>query len=284
MKGFIFTLTVFLIIMSFVLSSGISNVLAVERKSFTNEMISAQRIFYTWKAVSNNLGNILNVSSEKVNDTVTFNDTLPAENDIGNLLGDYQEFIRKYYEDPTIKIRFEDPTGTEVQLNQTESNILIKPMNIEYSWPDYGKNELFIKVDPSNFTFIDQIDMYLRVAPAIKDNINNINWAPYKSCNQNTVYCLRFNLTVTDGSKTWISDKKEFDLDFQSSVKVGLTGEPSSDFFIRATVGQLPVVVNVDMLNANVTSSTKLKLTTEEFYINYLARINVTTDFGQKVG
>ena len=282
MRGIVMTLTVSLILLGvlsylfFVAQGGI------ERTRSATDQLSAERVYHYWRAVSANLKGILNVSATRINDTAVFNDSLPATRDIDKMLGVYQMFVESYFEDPTISIRFEDSEGHEIILNQSESAIYIKPMNIKYEWDDYGKNQLFIKAPPENFSFIERIDMNLKVTPTIKD-LSSIKWSPLKQCGQQTTHCLHYRATVTDGNKTWVSSEQYFDVDFSSSVKIGLTGEPSSDFFVRITVGQLDNVVNVDMLNANVTADTAIKLNTSEFYINSLAQINVTAPFGQKV-
>ena len=281
MRGIFYSLIVF-IVMSGLIAYYFFLFSETEKNfTFETEKISAQRVFSYWKNADRNLGVATNISVAKINNTVEFGDTLPAEKDISTVLDQYQQFIRNYFEDSTIDVRFEDESGNEIELENLQSKILIEPMNIEYSWPDFGKNQMHIKVPATNYSFIQRINITLRVKPNIR-NANN-SWSPYKACTGSTQYCLYMNLTVTDGTTTWVSDKNNFDLDFTSSAKIDLQGEPAANFWVKITAGKIPTVINVDMQNANVSADTKLILNTEQFYITYPAKLNVTTPFARKI-
>ena len=271
---------------------------SIEKANFVNEKIAAQRIFYTWMGVADNFQALINISIVKNETQVEFNDSLPATEDkIKNMLDRYQKFIDQYIEDPTIAIRCEDANGNEVNLNQTQSKIVIKPMNINYSWPNYGKNKLFIEIEPVNFSYVSNISIYVKLKnvdfnckPPIPGASQDCEkWNPDNSVDDCTgiEYCLYLNLTFEDqAGRVFTFSEGKFNVDNSPSKKsvdnlnvINIT----SPYAIDIEVGPLPTVINIDLHNTLVDTSTKLNLTTSEFYMDIAARLNVTSVFGKKV-
>jgi hypothetical protein len=297
MKGVFFTAITFIIflgVLAYILTITSSN---VERGTLATERISANRIYYTWKSVHDNFEGLLNISSIKNGSTAVFNDSLPAVMDIKNMLWVYQNFIEEFYNDGTMSVRFEDPSGNPVDLNDTEPKITIKPMNINYSWPDYGKNRLFIKVDESNFSFIENVSIYFEmknvdlfcrpIDPLGPSDCDK--WSPDRSvatCSGAEFNCLTLNLSFEDQQdRVFNSAKHYFNLDDPSGSSLHLkVKNDTANYDIDVKIGPLPLVIDIQLKNTLVDTDTKLKLNTTEFYINYAAILNVTTPYGKMVG
>lgn len=291
MKGILFTITIFLIFIGVVTYAVTVASITIEKSNLITEKVSAQRIYYTWKGIADDVIHLLNLTVSRNNSMVEFNDTLPAnpQTKIEDMLSWYQMFLEEYVEDGTIEVRFENADGEKVDLkNDTDSVVVIKPMNIKYRWDNYGKNQLFIEVDPSNFSYINNIDLYIKLKnvyfncdPEEQGSCNK--WAPYKPCTNSTTYCLKFNLTFEDMyNDVYNFPEKLFDVDKMSVANLDVKNV-TAPFFIKIQVGSLPTVINIDLKSVMVDTSTKINLTTTDFYINMLAKLNVSTPFGKKV-
>lgn len=281
MKGIMFTVVVFLIMMGIIVY--INNITSsnIERNTATTEKISAQRIYYVWKAVSDNFQFILNVRITKINNTIEINDTLPNPNK-NSVINEFGKFVDRYFEDETIDICFQNANGANcADLSKMESKIIIKPMNIEYSWPDWEKKELFIKVDPSNFSFIQGIDMYIETSPDL--DLDKFKWTSHQQCRDGTNYCLNLNLTVTNKTYIWQDLNDKIDVG-KSSTAATASGWLKISFGDIDSGGEWGTVINVRFTsNVRLNTSTKITLSTSDFYINYPAQLNVNTTFGRKL-
>lgn len=300
MKGVFFTMITFVIFISILTYMNVVTESNIERSAITAERISAERIYYTWKAVDDHIEDILNISFFKNNDTAKINDTLPATQDIEDFLKLYQQFINQSYEDPTIDIRFENYDGDEIDLSTMDPQTLfvIEPMKINYSYPDFGKNRLFIKTDPSNFSFIDSIKLYIKMknvyfdcSPPMPDSPKECEkWSPDNTlidCS-GVSYCLNFDLTFEDANTTvtkifnFVANYFDVGSPKKSVVNLPVRNETAS-FTIKVEVGPLPTVIDIDLHNVLVDTSIEMDLNTTDFYINLASILNVSTVFGKKV-
>lgn len=280
MKGMLLTLSIFLVLMGIVVYLTVIIFSNTDKASLIAESISAQRIYYTWMAVDKNFGQITEAVVSAFGNSTEINDTLPAQKDIQSLLKEYQEFVEKNYADETIAIRFEDPSGNYMNLSQDlKPKITIKPMNIIYSWPDWGKNEMNLNVAPENFSFIQNITILL--------NVSNNFTASYKQNPKEcpAEYCLNFTLKVYNNTYEWTYPYSQLDIKFDNWIFVNIGNQPTA---VKVYTGQIDPpanrVINMDVIkDVVIDTSTKIKLNTSDFYISWLAKINVTTPFGTKV-
>jgi len=310
MKGIFFTIITFLIFLGMITYITVITNSNIQRSNLTGERISANRIYYTWKSVSDNMKYVLNVYTTKVNDTAEINDTIPATISIRDFLKLYQQFINQTYRDPTIDIRFEDSGGNEVDLSTLDPQTLfqIKPMNILYSYPDFGKNEVFIRATPNNFSFIKKVDIYIEMKNVYFDcdiyapgDCNQ--WSPdthVPSCT-GIQYCINLNLTFKDANQTttkiFTFPEHFFDIGGtkKSKTKTGSfkVRNETAAFSIPIQVGPLGsseicgssncIVLDIDLHNVKADTFMKIQFNTTDFYINLASILNVNTLFGKKV-
>ncbi len=280
MKGVLFTLTVFLILFGLLVYLSQTT---KQTNAESMEKIAGQRLFHLWHSIADDISDSLNLTVKKVNDTIQINDSMPAEQDVQKFLDDYARFVEQKFKEGNFDAAFEDEAGNKVDLSTMQSKFTIKPLQIAYIWPTLKKDNMKIQVDKKNFSYIEEINLTIFVSPQI-NNTANIKWDPLKKCKGGTKYCLKLNLIVTDGSATWTSSETEFDVDHQSELKnlhLGPTG--GADQRVEIKVGDLKDLIKVDPKNANVSTSLTLKLNTSSFFLNYPARLNVTTAFGKKI-
>lgn len=281
MKSILYTISTFFIMLGVVAFLTVTASTNIERGATTTEQISSQRIYYYWNDIRDNFADLLNVSAEKKDSTAQINDTLPAELDIKSMMDHYQSFIEDYFEDGTIEIRFEDGEGNEINLEDLDDDpkIMIKPMNINYSWPSFGKNEMFLRSTPENFSFIERI-----IYTVVVDHSFNTSMKPNpKVCPAE--YCLDFLFTVKNSTFTWVYPYRRLDIDFDNWIEVEVAGEPQ---VVRVETGDIKPgekVLHIKIIKSGYVADTYLDIifNTTEFYINYPAVLNVTTPFGRKV-
>jgi len=294
MKGILFTITIFIIFGFIVAYFATINTSLIERSRIVADKVAAQRIYYMWKGVADNVISIFNVSIGKNDTMAIFNDTLPALSNIGSMLGWYQDFINQNIVEQTLNITFEDANGNPVILNQTDSKIVIKPMNINYSWPDYGKNQLFITSTPANFSYINNVDVYVKLKNVFFNcDVNKPGdcnkWSPdnrVPSCS-GIQYCLNLNLTFEDANNVVFNYPDHyFDIGGTKKSTTNLdVKNTTAAYTIFIQVGPLAsnIVLNIDLKSTQVNTFTTINFTTSDFYIDFPTKLNVSTAFGKKV-
>ncbi len=288
MKGLLYTVSVFLIMLGIVAYIFTVTGTNLDKSKAIADKVSAERVYYAWRGTQDSFQNIMNITPNKNDDIAEFNDTLPAPKDIRTQLNNYQNFIKNYYSDPTISVRFEDTAGTEITLGNLPPQVAISPMNIVYSWPSFAKKELDINVDPANFSYIKNVTLYLKMKNAFFDCTNTCtDWDPnWQPCG-NTQYCLKVNLTVEDKNgvvKPY--PQYEFDVNRVWTNNLPIKNETHTGLFLKIQFGDLTpggTVMHIDLKDTQVDTSTKIGLNTTDFFINYPAKLNVTTDFARKV-
>lgn len=278
MRGYVFTLTTFLIFLGIIAYFNAYVSAARDRTELINEQVASERIWHSWRSAASGMISVTNISVAKwAPDVAEINDTLPAPTSVINLLGRWQEFVRAYYSDSSMTVRFEDDSGNEVDLGGTTPKVSIMPMGLNYSWPDWSKRESNLVVDGTSLPFIERITLNIRVAQEIT-NDTTIQWTPEQTCGITAPHCLNLTLSITDGNLAYTT-VNTLDVDQQSRIRIDLV----SPSWIRVTVGSLPNLLRVDMQEANATTNTRIDLNTTEFYNSFLARLSVRTPFGQKV-
>jgi hypothetical protein len=272
-RGFIITITVFVLLIPIALYLQSLSSWQASELDVSSTMLAGIKTAHTWEDVDEDIGEISDVKITKENQTIAFEDVLPARYDIEEMLDAYEEFITAYYETPALPIKFLSPEDAEIELEDIPSRITILPFGITYGYPDFGKNELNIKSPVANLSAIKNTTMTVFVNTSITDT--TITWYPYKACRAK-YYCLNFSFSVTDGNKTLISDKTSFDSSRQSQAKISCVGA----CWVRVSVGEPgnadpQNVVTVELQNAGVNTTTTLYLNTSDFYITYPAKLLV---------
>ena len=280
MKGIFYTLATYLILSALLIYASSASSAAAEREKIVSEKIAAERIFHAWNSIEKNLAGLLNISYSKKENVFSISDTIPSEGDTNSILQNYETFLRNYFVDGTFSYKFQDSSGANIDLQNIDTKITINPMNINYSWPNFGKNSAEFVSDSAGVKYVKSINMTMIVTPSIRD-LGSISWSGYKACAQGTDDCLIFNLTITDGNKTWISSVDKFDLKFQAQLKVDL-GPAGSPDWARASVGKIPTLINLDIQNSNTTHNSAITFNTTNFFVNYPAKLDVSSIFGRK--
>lgn len=285
MKGYVFTITTFIIFLGIIAYYTTFSDVARERTQMVNDQIAAERVWRSWLSSASGLSNIANVSFAKSFGTAEINDTLPAARNISYLMERWQTFTGQYASDPTITSVFQDQYGNAVSLGDNKlSKIMLTPVGVNYSWPNWNKNRSTITVSSSDFSNIDHIELNMRTSSYL-DGMPDFIWVPNMTSPQNntclpsTTHCLKLNLTFTFSGSVWNSTTSYFDADKVSYLKITFFGS----YLANVTVGKLPTLLDVNVSNNVITTNTKIVLNTASFYTNFMARLNVTSPFGQKV-
>lgn len=283
-KGMVFTIVTFLIFAGLFALSSVFISSEYSKSDSLNAEISSQRVFHYWKTVDENLYNILNISLAKNEKVFEVNDTLPAENDINELLNEFGNFVSQYFSDKTIDIHFEDESGNRISLGGMSPKIVLLPMNVTYGWDSWGKNELQIESPISSLGYIYAINLTINFVNETIAN-NSITWSPYKDCRPNYP-CLLLYVYASDGIKTITSTEKTFDLSRDS--KTDLIYCASGNCWLRLRIGSWgggdpQNVLKIELQNLNITTSTKIELNTSSFYVNFPAKLFVGTEFARKL-
>lgn len=290
-KGFLYAVTtVFLLVSVVLLVENFSLRQSNERVRLFS-LLLGNRITYTWEDVDEDIQDITQVDIVKFEDNVTFYDDLPSEG-IEEFLGHYGAFVETYYETPDLMIRFQSPTGEEINLADIEAEIRINPMGITYSYPDYGKNRLFIKSSEENFSSIDYIYVYIELKNtyfrcdiyAGEDDSDRCNtWNPdnrVPSCD-GVDYCVRVDLTFKDAAGlVYTFPDHYFDVEgTKKSVNNLNVGNVTASYGITTQFGPLnnEMVMNIDLHNVKVKTQITLDLNTTEFYVEYLSKLMVNS-------
>ena len=293
MKGIFFTLTIFLVFMGIIAYLAVYSNTNVQNYQSLADKASAQRTFYYWRAVDSTLSNVLNVSLGKVNNTAEINDTLPAPIDINDQLNGLGKFIDQYYKDSSVDIYFEDGTGNRMNITALQPKIVIQPLNINYTWQDFGKNVVNIESSPDSSNAIQNVTELIKLKNVIfgcntttttgPDRCNK--WSPdgsVGSCS-GVDHCLNLNLTFIDSNNVVFNyPESMFDIDRKSTTNLDVVNGTSA-FSITIQVGQLNTLLNIDLHNVQADTGIKLILNTSQFSINYPAKLAVVTPYSRKI-
>jgi len=291
-KGILFTITTsILLIAMFNLVSNFSDRTSKER-SYTASLDLGDRAGHAWEDVTEEIIWIIELNVSKNGKNVTFYDHLPATYDIGKFLSEFGEFIKKYYETPDLDMKFISPTGKEIQLDEIEPVVKIKPFGINYSYPDFGKNRLHIRCPAENLSAIKCIDIFFKLENTyFKCNITaeegdpdrcNV-WAPdnrVPSC-ENLTYCVNATITVEDAENvTYVFPDHFFNIEgTKKSVNDLDIKNVTANFKITTQFGPISddLVVDINLHNTLVSSRVTMCLNTTEFYIDFLSKFLVNS-------
>ena len=279
-KGFIITVLVFFAFASLLALSSDFSEYQYARASVFSDAFQASKVLYAWEDIKEDVTRItqLNITIEGKN--ATFDDVLPATIDILALLNNYSAFVNQYYVGGDLNVKYLDPIGVEIGLDNLPSQITIFPWGITYGYPDQAKRELNIKSPVANVTAFVNITLIINLTSASINQSDGFDWNPYQKCRPNKA-CLTFNVTIYDATSSLTSPEFEFDLTRQSQAKVAcVQPDGSGDCFIRFTVGEAgnsdpQNVVRVELQKANVTISSRILFNNTGFYTNYLSKLRV---------
>jgi len=165
-----------------------------------------KKIVFTWDDVREDLLSLTGLTVVKEEENVTMYDQIPPSAPVVQSLQAYNTFIQDYYREKGLEIRILDSSGNPItdfdcfgKTDCDEDRVVftIKPFNITYEYPDWGKNQLEINCrrddDPAcSFDNVRRINLTF--------NFSTLNF----SCNPQ-----EFN-NCTDGSFNWVQYKKVF--------------------------------------------------------------------------
>lgn len=280
MKGVLFTVMTFLLVFSLV---GLASAFAttnLELRRDVNALTSADKLAYALESIKSQLQEATGVDVFKLEENVTFNDTIPRQNEIQNFLSQYGDFVDDKYEDPTLTIEFVDSSGNIINWENVD-DATIRPFNITYTYPNVGKNSLEINaLNTTELSHLERVDLHVRITGVLAANVTG--WGPEHVCttpppDNVPPDCLPFRAIVTDltGINQWDSGERNFKLDKQSAVQHGVVGGG----FVRITVGDTGGggrILQVEISGTTANTSTKLNFDTPEFSIvNDPARLRV---------
>jgi len=300
-KGFILAITVVLVLV--VMLIYIQNFAAKQNNDLSDiaQLLAGEKVTHTWSDVNDDIRRAANLLIEKINNSANFYDSLPAKNKVSDYLHNYGLFIQTYYKTPDTNIQFLTPTGGPMDLGDIPPVITILPQNIQYYYPakppfydGWAKRELFINSSLENYSAIKDVilklnfsNVYLDCKPANPAASKNCEGpgtkTPAKSwCNQNpasATYPLYINISLSDYlGRSYNFSERCAELDNPGAVwNVPIAHESgSSDYWVKMSFGVIPSnVMNVELHNVEVNSSTSLILNTSDFYISYLADLGV---------
>jgi len=296
-KGFVIAITIVLILVVMLLYT--QNFAAKQTSDLSGiaQLLAGEKVAHAWSDVRDDIRRAANLIIEKINNSANFYDSLPAKNRVSDYLHNYGLFIQTYYETPDIDINFLTPGGQPMDLGDIPAVITILPQNIQYYYPSkppeydaWAKRELFINSSVENYSAIKDVIMslnfsnvYLDCKPAnpgaSKDCEGPGTKTPAKTwCNQNpttATYPLFINISLSDYlGRSYNFSERCAELDNPGAVWNVPVAHPSgsSDYWVKISFGVIPPrVINVELHNVEVNTSTSLILNTSDFYISYLA-------------
>jgi hypothetical protein len=277
-RGYLFAITTVFMLVSLVVLLQSFTVHRIWAKEDLSQTLAGNRMTYAWEDIGEDVAWITDLKITVGDQNITFNDTLPAEYDIGAFLEIYSNFLDNYYVTPDFDIKFIAPDGTEMDLEDIDSKIKILPQNIEYGYPDFGKRELWVTVPEENASSIIGLNMHCTLKNAYfncdPDLLGDCNkWAPLAACKSNTVHRLYLNLSFTDAAGDYFMFPEHcFNIDSKSTANLDVLNV-TAKYFIKIDVGPLPTVIKVTLQNTEVDTLTSILLNTTEFYINYLTKL-----------
>ena len=163
------------------------------------------------------------------------------------------------------------------------------PGGFNYTYPtnggsfDWGKRELQILTDASNFTYLNFLVLNLTVPTGTFSQTFtgdcNTDWGPYKACKKSTTYCLNASVIVTDASgASYQASCTNFDLGFQNQIQINFTNSsPSGGMWLNVRLGKLTTADQVALLrmqNIQVNATTTFAFN-QSPTLNVVAQVQV---------
>ncbi len=254
------------------------------------DFLVAKKIVYSWDDVAEDVrnGTSTNVVQEEYN--LTFYDTLPPYCgqqicNIANVPQDYVFFI-KNYSAPDLEIKFLNPGPNETEVSNATTAVVVHPFGIEYYYPQYGQNELFLYIPDNLVEDCDEPESY--GCPVnwvfLEINITDYNfsgspfWSKYWGCAPPAEECVAINVTVRDVNGTrWVSDKYYFDTDKKSTLDIPLAGCPAGTRVLigKQQAGDRKTIDIVNGCGAQMKTAMTLNFNTLNYWVDFLSVIKV---------
>ena len=278
-QGFFFTFTA-IALFSLLLYLAANYLLASQPSGQLVDLSLARKVSYAWDDVNEDLKSVVNLTIYQSGSNLTIEDSLPAAHDLGQSLVSYWLFVQNYYKTPDLNYSVLGPDGQEMTLGQLGPPLRVLPYGINYSYPDYGKNELFLQIPSSNFSGLSSLALnYSLPGHWFQDNLNNNcgMWNPLKTCNGGTQHCLNLSVWIRDknGSAYNNSGCTQLDADDNSNLQLNLNYSDGTNAWIKILVGKLPDLLHVQLQNTNVSTNTTLTLNSTPFSVGYPAKLRV---------
>ncbi len=294
-KGFVIAITITIILIVMLLYT--QNFAAKQNSDLQTiaDLLASEKVAHAWSDVQDDIRKAANIRIEKINNTVSFYDQLPAKNRVYDYLHYYGIFIQTFYETPDIDIIFLTPGGQLMDLGDIPAVITILPQNIQYYYPSsanydaWAKRELVINSSAENFSAIKDLivhlnfsNVYLDCTPANPAGLKACEGPgtlqPLSTCGPSPTYPLYLNFSLSDYlGQSYNFSRRCLDIAKKTTWNIPMAHPSgSSDFWVTVTWGALPyTVMNVELHNVEVNITTQLILNTSDFYISYLANLGV---------
>ncbi|GEM_PF-2800146 len=289
-KGYLYSITTVFLMMTAILLMG--SFVARQNDANANlfSLLLGSKVLYVWDDINNDLSDATQLHITQSGNIATFNDTLPAVG-LQNFLNNYGTFLNTYYLTPDLEARFLSPSDTVLSLSQLNATIRIQPMNISYYYPDFGKNELFIDANSSNFNAINSLNITLILKNVFfncdTSGTNQPNrcdkWSPDNSVASCTgiTSCVRANITAIDANGTVFNYAQHF-FDITGPKKSAnnlnvING--TSSYSIEIDFGPMNNnrIVGIDLHNVIVNTLIGFNLNTQSFFVQYLSKLMVNS-------
>ncbi|MBI1973502.1 hypothetical protein HYS54_01690 [Candidatus Micrarchaeota archaeon] len=277
-NGFLFTLTTMLVFVGLLFMLNDVASYGQSLRSSATSSLSAYVITQAWRDVSSDITLVVGVNVSKDGTTADFMDSLPAATDLSTFIEGYGKFIESYYSKPSLQVVFLDSVDNQLSLSSISPLLSIIPFNIQYGYPDFGKNELQVLSPVGNLSALSGVSVDIHVTDE-EMNESNFQWTPYQECQQNKP-CLNVNVTVRGNSSSWSSPQQQFDATRQSQITIHF-GNDSSNHWVKVLVGESgnsdpQNVLDVKLNNVRAATDTKVLLNSPDFLINYLSKLRVS--------
>ncbi len=175
--------------------------------SWSQDMLVARKLLYVTDDVGEDVRFAYSVRTARSGIALTFTDTLPANYSIDRNLRGYRDFLQQKYLTPELALQFYNMTGSAIALDAMPTDLVVRPYNLTYHYPDYGQHQLSIYCAPngycnntdirsvsfaftmpnSNFTYIPS-----------SGNKSHYAWSPSALNCSGQPACINFTLAITD--------------------------------------------------------------------------------------
>jgi len=258
-------------------------------RSHSGELLQVsllRKLAYSWDDVSEDVVYLLNTSVTQVQNNITVQDNLPAPRSITASLSAYANFVHFYYQPSDLNFTFLSPGGLPVPLENLGPPLQILPWGFNYSYPDYGKNELFIQVPDENFSAMRRL--YINISlpfnsftenPTTIENNPCSLFTAFKTCNHGTKDCLNVSIRIVDNtSLTWVNTGcTQIDANDNSNLQLNLNYSGGNGW-LKILIGKLPALVDTQMQNAWLSANTTFEMNSTDVHPNLAAYLRVASD------
>jgi len=279
-RGFLFTFAA-LSLFSLLLVMAANSFSADSRSSQLIAQSTLRKVSYAWDDINDDLYWAVNASVSQDGTNLTIGDGLPASHDLLRSLTAYGLFVQNYYRTPDINVSYLSISGPEIPLWQLGPPLQVTPFGMNYSYPDFGKNELIVQMPTENFSFLKQVHLNFTLAGnTFTDSVSNACslWSPLKQCKQSTTNCFNLTVRITDSKGTLYNNAgcSSLDAGQNSNLNINLNDSGGNNGWIRVQVGKTPDLIDVKFQNANASVNSTFAFNSTDYQLNAVMRLRVS--------